>query len=83
MIARLASGCLVLSAVPVRIPTRGADSSVGLKTWVMDVGGLNRKNKPSDSLSCSSSALIFSKGSVSGARGRPSTGSYVHSGSVG
>jgi len=39
MIAPLAFGCSVSLAAPVRTLTHEVDSSVGLKTRVMDVGG--------------------------------------------
>ena len=82
MMAQLVSGRSALLTVLLWNPFRGVDSLIGLGTRVMGVS-LNQENNPSHSLSCSSSALIFSKGPVSGARGRPSMGSYVHCGSVG
>jgi hypothetical protein len=39
---------------------------------------LGQSQKACGAPTCSSNSLIFSKGSASAARGRPSTGSYEH-----
>ena len=69
----------------------GPDTGFGSESWFLNwseqtdevVVSVGRGNNSSHSLSCSSSAWIFSKGFVSGARGRPSIGSYMHCGSLG